>query len=461
MTPSPARKNVEALVLCIDRDNDLGRKASIRGPVIGEEANFKAAKALALADPEDSDTNGIFAAIKTKRESEHLYRGVEVITLTGDKDVGVKSDQKVGNQLVRVLEEYEPRGVILVTDGSEDDEILPLLQSETKILSVNTISVKAARPLESAYFKMQDFFGRVAENPQQAKMVFGIPGFLLFLIVFLSYFGIPIVEVILGIVGIYLLAKGFGYDEQLFSGLSEVKGSMLQGNIYRVFNMIAILVLVLALITGYLQVQKNLSAIYRPNTLNNPASVGDALLSQPILTANFMLFSSAGSEFAAMDMIVVAVILVAIGFMLHNFLRKEYLRIKKHVYIIMLAILVKYISTSLYWALISVFGDSTTIPVPEAFDPFQNLLIVMLISFVAVLVVHYLLKIIFFDYITRKKQLEKKYIGRGMVSKKGKKIGTVTGLVMKGNDVKGLQVKRKYYPLKSITSKGKKLMVDE
>jgi len=203
MPSDESHRKVEALVLCIDRDDDLGRKAFIRGPIIGDEDNFKAAKALALADPEDSDVNAIFAAIKTKRESEHLYKGVEVVTLTGDVDVGVKSDQKIGNQLVRLLESYKPRGVILVSDGAEDDEIVPLIQSETKILSIKTVAVKAAQPLESAYFKIQDFFGRIGDNPRQAKMTFGVPGLLIFLTVVLSYFGLPIVELILGLIGIF------------------------------------------------------------------------------------------------------------------------------------------------------------------------------------------------------------------------------------------------------------------
>ena len=51
------------LVIAIDRDNDLGRKTGIRSPVIGRDANVKAALELGLADPEESDTNTMLAAI--------------------------------------------------------------------------------------------------------------------------------------------------------------------------------------------------------------------------------------------------------------------------------------------------------------------------------------------------------------------------------------------------------------
>lgn len=479
------RRKVEALILCIDRDDDLGRKAGIRGPIVGEEENFKAARALGIADPEDSDVNAIFAAIKVKRESEHLYKGVEVVTITGDRDVGVKSDQKIGNQLVRLLEAFDPRGIILVTDGAEDEEIIPLLQSETKILSVQTIAVKSARPLESAYFKMHDFFGRVAENPHQAKMLFGVPGFILFMVVFLSYFGIPIVEVIFALAGVYLIAKGFGYEEQLFSGLSEVKNSLLQGNIYKVFNVIAGLIVVLALISGYLQVKDNLGSMYEPGTIIpetcrvedgqetctgrpdgiQPSSVSAALLKFPVLSLNFILFSPNGG---AVDWILIAVVLVAIGFIIHNFTRREYIKIRKHIYVILVAVIIKFISPSIYWSLLYLKGDSNHIVrasrealAVSSSAATQNLLIALLIAFVTIIVAHYLMKIIFFDYIERRRKLEEKYVGKEVVSKKGKGLGKVTRIVMRGSDLKGIGIKKKYYALDDIVTDNKVLVVDE
>ena len=53
------------LVLSIDRDDDIGFKASIDSPVVGRKACLDAAVKLALADPEDSDVNAIFQAIST------------------------------------------------------------------------------------------------------------------------------------------------------------------------------------------------------------------------------------------------------------------------------------------------------------------------------------------------------------------------------------------------------------
>ena len=43
------------LVICVDRDNDVGEKAGIKTPVIGRDACIEAAQRLALEDPEDAE----------------------------------------------------------------------------------------------------------------------------------------------------------------------------------------------------------------------------------------------------------------------------------------------------------------------------------------------------------------------------------------------------------------------
>ena len=41
------------LVITVDRDNDLGLKTAIRGPVVGRKQVLTAALKLGIADPED------------------------------------------------------------------------------------------------------------------------------------------------------------------------------------------------------------------------------------------------------------------------------------------------------------------------------------------------------------------------------------------------------------------------
>ena len=64
------------LILSVDRDDDVGYKAGVTTPAIGREACLEAAVKLGTADPEDSDTNAIFQAIKTY--DDQLAKGEDV-----------------------------------------------------------------------------------------------------------------------------------------------------------------------------------------------------------------------------------------------------------------------------------------------------------------------------------------------------------------------------------------------
>ena len=55
------------LVLTVDRDNDLGIKTAIRGPVVGRPSSPFCTLKLGIADPEESDTNAILGT--TTRQS--------------------------------------------------------------------------------------------------------------------------------------------------------------------------------------------------------------------------------------------------------------------------------------------------------------------------------------------------------------------------------------------------------
>ena len=56
---------MKTIVIALDRDDDMGRKTGIKSPIIGRENNIEAAVKLGLADPEDSDTNAIFEAVRS------------------------------------------------------------------------------------------------------------------------------------------------------------------------------------------------------------------------------------------------------------------------------------------------------------------------------------------------------------------------------------------------------------
>lgn len=204
------------LVLCVDRDDDLGAKAKIKGPVIGREKNIKAAHELIMADPSEVDANTIFEAV---RILDNLKRdAVDVVTLTGHPGRGYKADKRISNQLEAVLKKYKKiDGVFLVTDGADDDEIIPVIRSQVKIISKKMLIVKQAKELEKSYYVIK----QVLADPHFARIIFGLPGIILLVIAFFQQLGI---QIVVFTIGFYLLVKGFGIEEPIinsFRGFSE------------------------------------------------------------------------------------------------------------------------------------------------------------------------------------------------------------------------------------------------
>ncbi|NYZ80116.1 DUF373 family protein, partial [Candidatus Micrarchaeota archaeon] len=87
----------KVLVLCVDRDDDVGKKTKIKGPIIGEKNNLEVATALITADPGESDGNTMFEAVRVFRELKK--DAVDVVTLTGHPSRGYAADKILAAQL--------------------------------------------------------------------------------------------------------------------------------------------------------------------------------------------------------------------------------------------------------------------------------------------------------------------------------------------------------------------------
>jgi len=127
----------QIVVLCVDRDGDIGTKAQIKTPVIGRKENLDAAVSLALSDPEEPDANAMFEAVriydllKKEGKPEEIF---EIATISGSELGGVGADRKVVAELSELLNFFPATEVILVVDGYSDEAVLPLVQSRIQSL---------------------------------------------------------------------------------------------------------------------------------------------------------------------------------------------------------------------------------------------------------------------------------------------------------------------------------------
>jgi putative membrane protein len=240
----------KTLVTCIDRDDDIGWKAGLVTPIIGKEALLSAATKLALADPEESDINAIFEAIRIYEQLRTVDTGVEpeVVLIAGDRSVGAVSDRKIGQKLDDVLAQFHADSAILVSDGAEDEWIIPIIQSRVKIDSVRRVVVKQIEPLENTFYVLK----RLMEDPKISRTFLPPLGLILFLLavsLLLNLSG-ETLGLILGIVGVYLMLKGTGRENLVIEFAESVKQSFYTGKISFVTYIVAVVLLLVGTSQG-------------------------------------------------------------------------------------------------------------------------------------------------------------------------------------------------------------------
>ncbi|MHC1631130.1 MAG: DUF373 family protein [Methanotrichaceae archaeon] len=239
---------MDLLVLCIDRDDDLGRKAGIKNTVVGRDACVEASLKLGLADPEDSDVNTIFGGIKAYDEMFSGGKEVEIAIVAGDVNVGLVSDEKIAQTIDILIDRFHPSGVIVISDGAEDEAILPIIQSRVKVNGVRRILVKQSHNLESTYYLLKQVF----RDPKISHTFFIPIGLALLIYSVSSFLGRPELAIIciLGAVGIYILSRGLGLDDFIDNTKQTFKGSLYRGRIAFITYVLATVLIVIATIQG-------------------------------------------------------------------------------------------------------------------------------------------------------------------------------------------------------------------
>jgi len=203
------------LVICIDRDDDLGRKTGIPTPVVGRDACIEAAQRLALEDPEDADSNSIFFAIKTYEDLVSKGYKAQVVTVTGVENRGVQADEKVASEIKSVLKKFSANGAVIVSDGEDDEMVIPVIKNIIQIVSVQRVVMQVSRTIEHSYAVFGKFLKLVMYNPKYSKFFLGVPGILLLIggIGAVTGYNAEIFAVLISILGGAFLIRAFDIDK--------------------------------------------------------------------------------------------------------------------------------------------------------------------------------------------------------------------------------------------------------
>ncbi len=255
---------MKKLILCVDRDDDVGDKTGLETPLIGREENINAAMELGLKDPEDSDTNSIFSAVSTYDKLKKDGEDVEIATVCGSSSVGYRSDQILSKELDLVLEVVEPDTVILVTDGAEDEYITPIISSKVDISHVKTVYVKQSESVENLYYMIvkslqeEKMKKKILLPVSLALLVFGIFRIIDLISAYsyhggeafmgLSGFGIGFISFVLGA---YIIGRIYDVGTKILKLYKNLKKAVSTSAVWLPFTVVAILVVLASGLGGW------------------------------------------------------------------------------------------------------------------------------------------------------------------------------------------------------------------
>jgi putative membrane protein len=244
------------LVICVDRDNDVGEKTGIVTPVIGRDACIEAAQRLALEDPEDADSNSIFAAIKTYEDLISKGYQAEVITVAGVASRGVQADEKILEEVKKVLEKFPANGAVIVSDGEDDESVVPVIQNVLPVISVQRVVMKVSRSVEYSYAVFGKYLKMMAYDTKYSKFFLGVPGILLLIggIATVIGYTAEITAVLISILGGAFLIRAFDIDRAWSNWAKPTPMGFI-----RIFTMVTGILLILSSVpAGINSVDENL-----------------------------------------------------------------------------------------------------------------------------------------------------------------------------------------------------------
>jgi putative membrane protein len=237
------------LVLCVDRDNDLGAKTKLQTPVVGRDAAIAAATKLVMADPEEADANTIFAAVKKHDELAAKGTACEIAIVCGDASRGFDADRRIGNEIQSVVKGSEYTGVILVSDGGEDEQVIPIIQNFKPIASVQRVTVKHSQRVEESYQILGRYLRMLVFDPHYSRWSLGVPGLIFILAGILAVSGhfLDAELATLLIIGGACFIRGFSIDRTIAGLLQRGPTGYM-----RLFSMVAsVLVVIVGFFSGY------------------------------------------------------------------------------------------------------------------------------------------------------------------------------------------------------------------
>src|SRR5919201_3976178 len=247
LTESSSSTHSTIIVLCIDRDDDIGSKGGMETPILGRDACINAGIRLAIEDPEDADSNAIFGAVKHYEELVRKGYAAEVAVVAGKFNRGIEADEKISLEVKSILEKYHADGAVIVSDGEDDETVLPVIQSRVPVISVQRVIIRLSRSVEYSYAVLGRYLRMLVYDSQYSKFFLGVPGILLAAGALAVIFDAAkwITAIVLAILGGAFIVRAFDIDKA-FSSF----GRLTPTSFIKIFSIIGGVLIILAAIAN-------------------------------------------------------------------------------------------------------------------------------------------------------------------------------------------------------------------
>lgn len=245
-------------------------------------------------------------------------------------------------------------------------------------------------------------------------MVFGIPGIALILLAVGALFGILgyAIDIILVLFGIYLIIKGFGYEEEFFSRISEFLKSLSVEKISTLTYITSFILLLIGLGYGYDEILRD-----KPESVLGILSV----------------FSTGSS-----NIILLAIVIAILGRTIDDYASGKYLNIRRDIILLTVVLLIKVIAESIvgYWSE----------------GRIGNLVLSMFFSIIMFFVVVKVTEQIFLSEIQKRQKLINEFANRRVYTEDGRLLGRVSKVMVDGSTLVGLKIGKRRIPKEDIIS---------
>jgi putative membrane protein len=135
--------------------------------------------------------------------------------VAGVESRGVQGDEKIAAEIKLVLKKFSADGAVIVSDGEDDEMVIPIIQNIIPVVSVQRVVMKVSRTIEHSYAVFGKFLKMVVYDPKYSKFFLGVPGILLLIggIGVVTGYTAEIFAVLVSILGAAFLIRAFDIDK--------------------------------------------------------------------------------------------------------------------------------------------------------------------------------------------------------------------------------------------------------